>query len=266
MPDRLPELEQLVAILRGPDGCPWDREQGLDDLRAYLLEEAHETAAAIDTGTLDEVRGELGDLLFQIVFAAKLCEEKGAFDLEDVTREIRRKMIQRHPHVFGDHSLEDSAAVRAAWESRKAERGKRSVLEGVPASMPTLLAAYRMTQKAAAVGFDWPDIGSIIRKVEEEIDELRREIAAPAASSRIEAITEEVGDLLFTVANLARRLEVDPDAALGAANRKFRRRFERVEQKLADRGTSPGEATLDELDRLWEEVKSCERRQAADDL
>jgi nucleoside triphosphate diphosphatase len=246
-------LLDLVERLRAPDGCPWDREQGLGEVRAYLLEEAHELAAAIDGRDWREIAGELGDLLFQVAFIGRLAAEAGAFDLAGAIEGVRRKMVARHPHVFGDEELADAAAVRAAWERRKLqeEPGRASLLGGVPASLPALLGAYRLTQKAAGVGFDWPDAAAVLAKAEEEIGELRRALAAGA----VQAVREEVGDLLFTVANLARQLQIDPEAALAAANRKFRRRFEHVEKGLAARGRRLGEATLAEMDALWEEAK-----------
>jgi MazG family protein len=249
----LQPLLDLVERLRAPGGCPWDREQRLADLRAYLLEEAHELAAAIDGGDWTEIASELGDLLFQAAFIGRLGAEAGALALADSIEGVRRKMVARHPHVFGDQELPDAAAVRAAWERRKLqeEPARPSLLAGVPASLPALLAAYRLTQKAAGVGFDWPDAAAVIDKAEEEIGELRGAIAAGAAP----AVREEVGDLLFTVANLARRLDVDPEAALAAANRKFRHRFEHVERRLAALGKPLGEATLAEMDALWEEAK-----------
>src|SRR4029079_14908947 len=215
----LQKLLDLVTRLRAPDGCPWDREQGLADVRAYLLEEAHEAAGAIDNGDWGEIAEELGDLLFQIAFIGRLAEEAGAFSLSQVVDRVHHKMVARHPHVFGDETLADSQAVRQAWERRKLreEPGRASLLAGVPASLPALLGAYRLTQKAAGVGFDWPDAGAVLAKVDEGIGELR---AAQAAGDR-EKIQEEVGDLLFTVANLARKLGVDPEAALAGTNRKF---------------------------------------------
>jgi len=219
----LQKLLDLVARLRAPDGCPWDREQKLADIRAYFLEEAHEVAGAIDGGDWGELAEELGDLLFQIAFIGRLAEEAGAFSLSQVIDRVHHKMVTRHPHVFGDEVLADAQAVRQAWERRKLreEPGRASLLAGVPASLPALLAAYRLTQKAAGVGFDWPDAGAVLAKVDEETAELRE---ALAGGDR-EALREEVGDLLFTLANLARKLDLDPEAALAAANLKFRRRF-----------------------------------------
>ena len=249
----LQPLLDLVERLRAPGGCPWDREQGLGEVRAYLLEEAHELAAAIDGGDWEEIAGELGDLLFQAAFIGRLAAEAGAFDLAAAVDGVRRKMVARHPHVFGGEELADAAAVRAAWERRKLQEEPRrtSLLAGVPASLPALLGAYRLTQKAAGVGFDWAGAAPVLEKIDEELGELRRAIAAGAAP----AVREEVGDLLFTVANLARKLELDPEAALAAANRKFRQRFEHVERGLATSGRRLGEATLEEMDALWEEAK-----------
>lgn len=257
----LGRLVALVRRLRAPDGCPWDREQTLADVRAYLLEEAHEAAAAIDAGDLEALAGELGDLLFQAAFIARLGEEAGAFTAADAIERSHEKMVARHPHVFGDEELADAAAVARAWERRKLDEkragdGDGSLLDGVPASLPALTAAYRMTQKAAAVGFDWPDAEAVLAKVDEELAELRAVLADGADSASADRAREEVGDLLFTVANLARKLDLDPEAALAAANAKFRRRFQHVEQGLAERGRRLGEASLAEMDALWDEAKT----------
>jgi MazG family protein len=259
--DSFADLSALVRRLRGPEGCPWDREQHLVDLRAYLLEEAHEVAGAIDAGDWAELRSELGDLLFQVVFIATLAEEQSAFDLQQVTRQIEAKMVARHPHVFGSQRLENATEVHRAWEKGKLS-GKApdaSILGGVPESLPSLLAAYRMTQKAAGVGFDWPDAEAVLDKVEEEIEELHQEIGDPSPSPPSqEAVAEEIGDLLFTIANLARHLAVDPEAALARANRKFRRRFRAVEAELDEAGPGLAEATTDEMEAAWQRVKSRE--------
>jgi MazG family protein len=248
----LDTLVSLVERLRAPDGCPWDREQGLRDLRAYLLEEAHELAGAIDSGDWDEVREELGDLLFQAAFIARLAQEAGAFEAADAVEGVHRKMVERHPHVFGSETLADAEAVRQAWERRKIRQGGRgSLLAGVPAGLPALLGSYRLTQKAAGVGFDWPRPDDVLAKLEEEIGELRE---ALGRGDR-EAAREEMGDLLFTAANLARKLEIDPEAALASANLKFRRRFERIEEKLAAAGKTAADAMLEEMDALWDEAK-----------
>lgn len=257
-PPDLQKLLDLVARLRAPDGCPWDREQGLESVRAYLLEEAHETAAAIDSGDWDELAAELGDLLFQVAFLGRLAEEAGAFHLSQVIDGVHDKMVARHPHVFGDEVLEDAEAVRQAWERRKLQKeqksGRGSLLSGVANTLPSLLAAYRLTQKAAGVGFDWPDAASVLAKMEEETAELREALAADDR----EALREEVGDLLFTVANLARKLDVDPESALAGTNGKFRRRFAAVEAGLAARGKTPADSTLEEMDELWEQAKTLQ--------
>jgi ATP diphosphatase len=251
-----------VARLRAPDGCPWDREQSLPDLRAYLLEEAHEVAGAIDSGDWGELAEELGDLAFQVAFIGRLAEEAGAFRLAEVIDGVHRKMVERHPHVFkleiGAEVLADAESVRQAWERRKLRQnpGKSSLLAGVQASLPALLAAYRLTQKASGVGFDWPDAAAVLAKVDEETAELKAALAIPGAVANKAAVREELGDLLFTLANLARKLDLDPEAALAAANLKFRRRFEAVESGLAERGKSPAEATLAEMDELWEKAKA----------
>jgi MazG family protein len=249
----LEPLLTLVERLRAPGGCPWDREQRLADLRAYLLEEAHELAAAIDGGDWQEIAAELGDLLFQAAFIGRLAAEAGAFEVSEAIDGVRRKMVARHPHVFGGEELADAEAVRAAWERRKLQEEPRrdSLLAGVPASLPSLLAAYRLTQKAAGVGFDWPAAAAVLAKAEEEIAELRQALAAGEAAG----VREEVGDLLFTVANLARKLDIDPEAALAGANGKFRRRFHHVERGLEARGKRLGEASLEEMDGLWDEAK-----------
>lgn len=261
------KLLRLVTRLRGPDGCPWDREQTLGDVRAYLVEEAHETAAAIDQGDWDELRGELGDLLFQVVFIARLASEEGAFELSDVIDGIHHKMIDRHPHVFGSEEVADSGEVLRNWEQRKLETAgePRSVLAGVPASLPALTGAFRISQKVAAVGFDWPHAAAVRDKVGEELQEIEAlfEDGLPGdgsagASPIAEAVEEEVGDLLFAVASLARHLGVDPEAALARGNLKFRRRFRALEEALVSRGRSLSESSLDELEAEWQAVKRRE--------
>lgn len=269
-PTDLVRLVDLVARLRAPDGCPWDRRQTLSTVRAYLIEEAHEAAAAVSGGNWREIAGELGDLLFQVAFVTRLGEESGELDVAGVVDGIVDKMVERHPHVFGpaEERLGSAEEVEAAWERRKLEvaggAGEAagtpapSLLAGVPRSLPTLVAAYRMTQKAAGVGFDWPDVTDVLEKLDEETAELRRALELPAGERRAAEIEAEVGDILFTVANLARKLGVDPDAALARTNAKFRRRFGHVERRMAEDGPPLGEASLGEMDRLWEEAKGGE--------
>ncbi len=255
MPDGLARLEQLVATLRGPDGCPWDREQRLGDLRAYLLEEAYEVAAAIDADDLDGLGEELGDLLFQVVFAAALLAERGGPAIGELVERVHEKMVARHPHVFAGEAAADADAVRVSWEARKAATGK-SRLAGIPAALPALVAAYRMGQKAAAAGFDWESPEEVALKVEEEWRELRHALDGASEKERRRATAEELGDLLQAIAQLARRLDIDPEAALAAANRKFRRRFTAVEQTVADDPRALHEIPAAELETLWERLKA----------
>lgn len=281
-PTDLARLTDLIARLRAPDGCPWDREQKLPDLRAYLLEEAHEVAAALDGGDLEELVGELGDLLFQAAFLARLVEESGGKGVAAAIDAVEAKMIARHPHVFGGGALANAKEVREAWERRKVRQSagsRRSLLDGATsASLPALVAAYRLTQKAAGVGFDWPGPKAVLDKLHEEIGELQELLEpADALSTQASATTpapsavgrealrhrqaEEVGDLLFTVANLARHLEIDPEGALASANLKFRRRFGAVEEGLARAGRSLAEASLDEMEVAWQAAKRAEQPQ-----
>ena len=253
----LRDLVALVERLRAPDGCPWDREQRLADLRAYLLEEAHETAAAIDEESWPAIGGELGDLLFQVAFVLRLGEEAGALTAEQAIAGIYAKMIARHPHVFGDERAADAGEVRRAWERRKAASSEgESLLAGVPASLPALVACYRLSQKAAGVGFDWPDQPAVLAKVHEELHELERELpAAQDDAAARAALEDEIGDLLFAVANLARHTGVDPERALQRTNAKFRRRFAHVERGVASSGRKLGDVPLDDLEALWQEAK-----------
>lgn len=253
-------LEALVDRLRDPGGCPWDREQTLADLKTYLLEEAYEVREAMEREDWDDLREELGDLLFQIAFIARLAKERGAFTLADVAEGIRGKMISRHPHVFGDAEAKTAADVLGKWErnKRKAAKGSgKGVFDGVPRSLPALLQAYRMTDKASHLGFDWRRTEDVLSKLDEELAEWKAEIASddPAAKGRAR---EELGDILFVVANVGRKMGADPEDALLAANEKFRRRFEEVARRLEASGRDLADATLEEMDRLWDEVKSEE--------
>lgn len=256
--DPLDRLRRLVARLRGPDGCPWDREQTLADLRAYLIEEVHEAAAAIDDDDPPALGEELGDVLFLVVFAAELLRERGGADIAQLAAAAEAKMVSRHPHVFGDEKAHDAAEVRKVWGRRKlAERApSASALGGVPASLPALLQSYRMTQKAADVGFDWPEVEGVLAKIDEELAEVREALEEPPEVRR-ERLRAELGDLLFTAANLARHLEIDPDAALAGANRRFRERFGRMEEALAGGSRNMADMTLDELNALWDEAKAA---------
>ena len=251
------ELLAIMARLRGPDGCPWDREQTLRTLRPYVLEETYEVLEAIDGGDPREHCEELGDLLLQIVFQARLAEEQGSFDFAEVAEAISSKLVSRHPHVFGDARAPDAGAVLRQWAALKRTEkekkgGGRSVLEGVPREMPALARAERLTEKASRIGFDWPDATGARRKVDEELAELDR---ATASGDRA-AVEDELGDVLFAVANLARKLGLPPEEALRRAVGRFVERFRYVEEELARRGVRHDETTLEEMDRLWQQAKA----------
>jgi MazG family protein len=269
MPATFEDLIELMNKLRSPDGCPWDREQTYASLAPMLLEEAYEAFEAVEEareGRPSELRDELGDLLFQIVFYAQVAKERGDFAIGDVTSAIHEKMVRRHPHVFGDTNADDTATVLRNWEVMKAEErraaGKsereESLLDGVSSKAPALMEAHQLSTKAARVGFDWERIEDIFEKLEEEIGELRAAIQAHAESAA-EAdhtqVREELGDLLFAVTNIARHLKVEPEAALKLTNRKFRRRFGFIERKLQARGQPFDATTLDEMESLWQEAK-----------
>lgn len=254
--DRREEWAGLVAImerLRGPDGCPWDREQSYQSLRAYLIEESFEVAEALDCNDSRGLCEELGDLLLQIVFLSRLAEEEGRFTIDDVVRGISQKLVRRHPHVFGSAVAETSAEVSRNWEEiKRREKGEdRRLLASVPRTLPALLAAQRLGDKAAQVGFDWPDAEQTLAKIVEESGELRN----AWRSGEVAAISDELGDLLFSVVMLARKVRVDADAALAGTNRKFRGRFAWVEDELRRRGGTLARASTEELDELWREAK-----------
>ncbi len=262
-------IEHLLSImerLRGPGGCPWDREQTLRSLRPYVLEETYEVLEAIDGGDVADHREELGDLLLQIVFQAQLRREEGAFDFADVADAISGKLVSRHPHVFGDAEVKDAEGVLRQWaalkrEEKKKKGGGKSVLEGVPREMPALARADRLTEKASRIGFDWPDAGGARAKVTEELEELD---AAIAAGDRAE-IEHELGDVLFALANLGRKLQLAPEEALRGTIGRFVSRFEHVERELERRGIPHGTATLAQMDALWDEAKSLEGQEKTAD-
>jgi len=260
--EKFEKLVEIMDRLRGPDGCPWDREQDWGSLRSYLLEECHEAVEALDAGDRPGLCEELGDILLQVAFLSRLGQEEGAFTARDVVRGIVEKMIRRHPHVFGEESAEDSAAVLRHWErikkEEKAARGqvRRSLLDGLPKGLPALSRAQRLGEKASRVGFDWPSAAPVLAKIREELAELDAAVDA----GRRDAVVEELGDLLFATAMLARKLDHDPEAALDAASRKFMRRFRGVEQKLATAGQPLETAGLERLEELWNEVKLAEKQ------
>jgi len=258
--DFFKNLEDLVRTLRGPAGCPWDRAQDISDMKQYLLEECYEVLDAIDGSPPARLKEELGDLLFHIVFIAQMAEEKGDFSLQDVIRGIHDKMVRRHPHVFGSASAEDPEAVRRNWWKIKQAEGStpRSHLEGVPRHLPALQRAYRLGQRASQVGLDWPEPRAVLAKIREEIDELEGALASGSALQ----IREELGDSLFSLANLARLLKENPEEMLQQSNQKFLNRFRRLEQRAVEEGRELGELKPEELDRLWEEINKTDRRQA----
>lgn len=258
----LPRLRAIMARLRDPaTGCPWDLEQNFASIAPYTIEEAYEVADAIDRQDWPELQGELGDLLFQSVFHAQMAAEAGHFDLDDVIRSISDKMVARHPHVFGTESRDKSPEQQTAdWEALKArERGKARVLDGVALGLPALMRAVKLQKRAARVGFDWPSTDQVVAKIAEEAAEL---VEARDTLSHAE-VTEEFGDLLFVMANLARHLNVDPEAALRAANAKFTRRFQRIEDWLAEAGRTPDQSDLAEMDALWDRAKAEEKARSS---
>ncbi len=267
-------LLEVMAALRDPErGCPWDRAQTFETVAPYTLEEAYEVVDAIERGDLDEgLREELGDLLFQVAFHARMAEEQGRFAFGDVVAAIVDKLVRRHPHVFGGAEVRDAEAQSLAWEAHKAaEREARaraegrapSVLDGVSPALPALTRAVKLQRRAARVGFDWASPEPVLAKVKEEVAELEHEMRSGAARERLE---HEIGDLIMACANLARHLGVDPETAVRKANARFERRFRAVEAALAARGRRPEEATLEEMDALWNEAKAAEADGEADGL
>ena len=263
-PATLTPIDRLLAImerLRDPaDGCPWDQVQTFATIAPYTVEEAYEVADAIERGDLADLKDELGDLLLQVVFHARMAEEQNLFNFADVAHAINDKMVRRHPHVFADESYDSLADQKEGWEDIKAaeRKGKgrtASLLDDVPVGLPALTRAVKLSKRAAKVGFVWPTVGDVLAKLHEEVGELEAEIAAgDLAKAR-----EEMCDVLFVVANLARTLDVDPEDSLRYTNAKFARRFQYIEAKLAERGKTPQQSDLAEMDALWDEAKAAER-------
>jgi nucleoside triphosphate diphosphatase len=295
--ERFERAVSIMARLRGPGGCPWDREQTFDTIKPYTLEEAYEVIEAIDARDWPELTGELGDLLLQVLFYSQMAAEEQRFSIDDVLDRLSNKLVDRHPHVFGDVKADTSGEVLRNWQALKAEEKKKrqqdsgddaeaatdnnpeSVLHGISLAIPSLMAAYKISSRAAQVGFDWPNIEGLFDKLREETDELRKNLeeypepgprpvgAASTAGARGEKVPEElrarledeVGDLLFVLVNIARYLALDPESALRKTNRKFRRRFEYLEAKLREQGRKPTDAPLDEMESLWQESKQQEK-------
>jgi len=305
MPSTGERFERAVSImerLRAPGGCPWDREQTFDSIKPYTLEETYEVLEAIDNRDWPELAGELGDLLLQVLFYAEMAKEQSSFSIDDVLDRLSSKLIHRHPHVFGDVKADTSAEVKRNWEALKVEEKKKrqgeedgvaptaknekqSILAGISSAMPSLLEAYKISSRAAGVGFDWPNIDGLFDKLHEETEELRehlREFPAPgprpqgrgiAGSGRIAVpeelqgrLEEEIGDLFFVLVNVARYLSVDPESALRKTNRKFRRRFQWMEDRLHQTGRIPDQATMEELESLWQQAKAEERAEVRDEV
>ena len=253
--DSFERLVKLMARLREPEkGCPWDREQTLPSLRPFILEEAYELVDAIDRHENRAIKEECGDLVLEVLFVSQICREEGAFTVGEVLDSLEDKLIRRHPHVFGPRSARDSGEALARWEEIKAteQSDNKSLLSGVPRALPALVRAFKLSSRAARVGFDWSSVKDVLDKLDEELGELDTAIA----SKDKESLTEELGDILFVMANLARHLDIDPELALDAANRKFTKRFRHVEEKLEAGRRSVSESSLEEMEALWQEAKS----------
>jgi MazG family protein len=291
--ERFERAVSIMERLRAPGGCPWDREQTFDSIKPYTLEETYEVLEAIDTRDWAELAGELGDLLLQVLFYAEMAKEQNSFSIDDVLDRLSSKLINRHPHVFGDVKADTSDEVKRNWEAIKEEERKklqgsevgalerRSILAGVSSAMPALLESYKLSSRAAQAGFDWPNVDGLFEKLHEETDELREELKDfPAPGPRPQGrgvvgsgrtvvpeklqarLEEEVGDLFFVLVNVARYLSVDPESALRKTNRKFKRRFQWMEDRLSEGGRSADQASIEELESLWQEAKTMEKAKA----
>ena len=253
--DRFQALVDIMARLRGPDGCPWDKEQTRESLKPFLVEETYEVLEAIDEGSPEKIKEELGDLLFQVVFHARLAEEQGDFSIQDILENIARKMIRRHPHVFGDKELKTSADVLVDWELiKKTEEGyrtRKSILEGVPKELPALIRAHRLQERAARVGFDWDKVDDVVSKLDEEVGEFKDTLQNRDRSE----MEDELGDIFFALVNIARFIGINPEDALRKTISKFISRFQFVEEKAALEGRELSDMTLGEMDALWEQAK-----------
>ena len=266
--DDIEALIEVMARLRDrTSGCPWDMEQDFKSIAPYTIEEAYEVADAIDAGDMSRLKDELGDLLFQVVYHARLAQEDDHFDFGDVTRAVSEKMIARHPHVFGDQVIEDAEAQTQAWEAQKArERAAKgqgdgtrtSALDDLPINLPALLRALKLQKRAARVGFDWSEITDVTAKIREEIGEVAEELAA-SKGELSEGLKDEFGDLLFVMVNLARHLSLDPEDALRRANHQFERRFRAIEDRLASEGKTAEQSSLEEMEILWRQIKDEEK-------
>jgi MazG family protein len=259
-------LVELVSRLRAPGGCPWDREQTHETLKPMMIEEAYEAVEAIDEGNDEDLIGELGDLLLQVVFHSEIASEEDRFTIADVIDKVASKMVRRHPHVFGADKAETADDVLRSWEAIKAaeleQKGKGaasggSMLDSVSPGLPAVMEAYQMTTKVSRVGFDWPDAAAVLEKLDEEVSELKQAVKREAHDHQ--EISEEIGDVFFVLVNVGRLLGVDSESALKGSNRKFRQRFRFIEDRLRERGMTPNDSTLEEMDGLWDEAKEREK-------
>jgi MazG family protein len=262
----VPSLLEIMKALRNPNGgCPWDLEQTFETIAPYTLEEAYEVADTIERRDFPALKDELGDLLFQVVYHAQMASEEGHFSFDDVVENVNQKMVRRHPHVFGDTDIKTADGQTAAWEEMKAkeraETGKEEsprTLDGLPLALPALVRAIKLQRRAARVGFDWPDTSDVLAKLNEEMLELAHEVEANRDSPKVQ---EELGDLLFVYANLARHLDIDAEEALRSANSKFERRFQYIEDRLAEDSRTPAQSSLEEMDKLWNEIRQKDKSQ-----
>lgn len=249
--DPFSHLVEVMDALRDEGGCPWDREQTSESLKLYLVEEAYEVLDAIDSGNIENLKEELGDLLIQILFHSRIAKEKGWFDIYDVAENVKNKLIQRHPHVFGDLKINSSKEVLKKWEIFKKNEGK-TLLEGVPSTLPSLLMAYRVSEKVARVGFDWKNSYEVLEKIKEEFEELKEGVK----NRNIEEIEEEVGDLFFSIVNICRFFNINPEETLRKMVKRFVDRFLKLEEELKEKGLKPEPATIEEMNEIWEKVKN----------
>jgi MazG family protein len=264
--ERFDKLVEIMTTLRGPNGCPWDKQQDFSSLKPMLVEEVYEVLEAIDNQDYDGLAEELGDLLLHVVFHAQLGKEASQFDINTVIEKISDKLVRRHPHVFGNESASTPEEVIKNWEAIKAEEKaeklkhrtpeQRSLLEGIPSKLPAIHEAHQISSRAARVGFDWPDIEGIFDKLQEEVHELREVISAAGDEMRRERLEDEIGDMLFVIVNIARYLKIDSESALKRANRKFKARFRYMEGELAKQGKTLEETPLEEMEALWQKAKS----------
>jgi MazG family protein len=260
------KLVGIMATLRGPNGCPWDKQQDFNSLKPMLVEEVYEVLEAVENNDFDGMSEELGDLLLHVLFNAQLGKEQGRFDIETVVDKISEKLVRRHPHVFGDESASTPEEVIKNWEAIKAQEKaqklknrtpeQRSLLEGIPTKLPAIHEAHQISSRAARVGFDWPDIEGIFDKLQEEVRELRAEISSGADDKRRERLEDEIGDMFFVIVNIARYLKIDSESALKRANRKFKARFQYMEKQLAEQGKTLEEVSLADMEVLWQRAKT----------